>query len=159
MPRIRVKRVGIRIDMTPLVDIAFLLLTFFMMTTQFKPMEEVDIVLPSSHSEFKLPESDVMTISISKDRRIFLGLDNQKLRARLFGQENELRPSIEVPKDRLADLLIQARTANPKLRTVIRGDKEAEYGLAEDVMNILQKTRITRFNLVTNLATSEREGL
>ena len=53
--------------MTPLVDVAFLLLTFFMLTTQFKPPEEVTIVLPSSHSDFKLPESDVMTISIVKD--------------------------------------------------------------------------------------------
>jgi len=156
MPRVKVKRVGIRIDMTPLVDIAFLLLTFFMMTTQFKPMEEVEIMLPSSHSEFKLPESDVMTLSLSKDGRIFLGLDSQHLRRRLFGAENELRASIEVPKDRLADMLIQARTANPKLRTVIKGDREAEYGLAEDVMNILQKTRITRFNLVTNMAVESR---
>jgi len=159
MPRIKARRVGIRIDMTPLVDIAFLLLTFFMMTTQFKPLEEVEIVLPSSHSEFKLPESDVMTINISDDGRIFLGFDSQKLRARLFGEENKLKPSIEVPKDQLANLLIQARTANPKLRTVIKGDRGAEYGIAEDVMNILQKTKITRFNLVTNLATKERTSL
>lgn len=153
MPKIKIKRVGIRIDMTPLVDIAFLLLTFFMMTTQFKPMEEVEIMLPSSHSEFKLPESDVMTLTLSKDGRIFLGLDSQHLRRRLFGAENELKASVEVPKERLGDFMIQARTANPKLRTVIKGDREAEYGLAEDVMNILQKARITRFNLVTNLAT------
>ena len=137
--------------MTPLVDIAFLLLTFFMMTTQFKPVEEVEIVLPSSHSQFKLPDADVMTITLSKDGRIFLGVDSQRLRSRLFGKENELRASIEVPKERLGDLLIQARTANPKLRTVIKGDIGAEYGVVEDVMDILQKTRITRFNLVTNL--------
>lgn len=151
MPKIKPKRQGILIDMTPLVDVAFLLLTFFMLTTQFKPPEEVQIELPSSNSQFKLPESDVMTLNLSKDGRIFLGLDSQKLRRRLFGEENELKASIEVPKDRLADMLIQARTANPKLRTVIKGDKEAEYGLAEDVMDILQKTKITRFNLVTNL--------
>ena len=151
MPKIKVHRTGVRMDMTPLVDVAFLLLTFFMLTTQFKPPEEVQIELPSSNSQFKLPESDVMTLTLSKDGRIFLGLDSQKLRRRLFGPENELRGSIEVPKERLGDLLIQARTANPKLRTVIKGDKEAEYGLAEDVMNILQKTKITRFNLVTNL--------
>ncbi len=159
MPRIKVRRVGIRIDMTPLVDIAFLLLTFFMMTTQFKPLEEVEIILPSSHSEFKLPESDVMTINISEDGRLFLGLDSQRLRLRLFGEENKLKPSIEVPKDQLANLLIKARTANPKLRTVIKGDRGAEYGIAEDVMNILQKTKITRFNLVTNLSTKERTSL
>ena len=159
MPKIKARRVGIRIDMTPLVDIAFLLLTFFMMTTQFKPLEEVEIILPSSHSEFKLPESDVMTINISEDGRIFLGLDSQKLRLRLFGEENKLKPSIEVPKNQLANLLIKARTANPKLRTVIKGDRGAEYGIAEDVMNILQKTKITRFNLVTNLSTKERTSL
>ena len=138
--------------MTPLVDVAFLLLTFFMLTTTFKPEEEVTIVLPSSHSEFKLPESDVMTVQISKDGRIFLGVDSQILRARLFGKANELKPSVEVPKDQLASYLVQARTANPKLRTVIKGDKQADYGLAEDVMDILQKTQITRFNLVTELS-------
>jgi len=141
--------------MTPLVDVAFLLLTFFMLTTQFKPMEEVEIVLPSSNSAFKLPESDVMTVNLSKDGRIFLGLDNQRLRGRLFGAENELKASVEVPKDRLADMLVQARTANPRLRTVIKGDMDTEYGVVEDVIEILQKTRINRFNLVTNLERPE----
>ncbi len=140
--------------MTPLVDVAFLLLTFFMLTTQFKPQEEVSIVLPSSHSENKLPESDVVTINLAQDGRIFLGVDSQILRGRLFGKENELKASVQVEKGQLANYLVQARTMNPKLRTVIKGDREAEYGSAEDVMEILQKTQITRFNLVTDLARS-----
>ncbi len=151
MPRIKPKRHGVLIDMTPLVDVAFLLLTFFMLTTTFKPSEEVQIDLPSSNSVFKLPESDVMTLSLAEDGRIFLGLDSQKLRRRLFGAENELKAGIEVPKEKLAEFLVQARTANPKLRTVIKGDKGAEFGVAQDVMDILMKTKITRFNLVTNL--------
>lgn len=151
MGKIKPKRHGVLIDMTPLVDVAFLLLTFFMLTTQFKPPEEVQIDLPSSNSMFKLPESDVMTLSLSQDGRIFLSLDSQKLRRRVFGPENELKGGIEVPKEKLGELLIQARTANPKLRTVIKGDKGAEFGVAQDVMDILQKTMITRFNLVTNL--------
>jgi biopolymer transport protein ExbD len=153
MPKVKRKRYGVMIDMTPLVDVAFLLLTFFMLTTQFKPPEEVTIELPASHSEIKLPESNVMTLSLSKDGRIFLGLDSQILRKRLFGAENELKSGVEVPKEKLADMLVQARTANPKLRTVIKGDKNTDYGVAEDVMNILQKTMITRFNLVTALDT------
>jgi biopolymer transport protein ExbD len=151
MPKFKPKRLGVRIDMTPLVDVAFLLLTFFMLTTQFRPEEVVTIALPSSHSEFKLPESDVLMLSLSSDGRIFMSLDSQLLRRRIFGRENELKAGIEVPKERLAELLVQARTANPKLRTVIKGDKEAQFGVAEDVMDILQKTRITRFNLVTDL--------
>jgi biopolymer transport protein ExbD len=152
MPKFKPHRQGVRIDMTPLVDVAFLLLTFFMLTTQFKPPEEVSITLPSSHSEFKLPESDVMTINIAEDGRIFLGLDSQILRGRLFGKENELKASILVEKDQLGNLLVQARTMNPKLRTVIKGDRNSDYGVTEDVMEILVKTQITRFSLVTNLA-------
>jgi biopolymer transport protein ExbD len=152
MPKFKPHRAGVRIDMTPLVDVAFLLLTFFMLTTQFKPTEEVTIVLPASHADYKLPESNVMTINIAQDGRIFLGLDSQLLRARIFGKENELKASVLVPKEQLANYLVQCRTANPKLITVIKGDRESEYGVAEDVMDILQKTQITRFNLVTDLA-------
>jgi biopolymer transport protein ExbD len=54
-------------------------------------------------------------------------------------------------KDALGNILIQARINNPKLRTVIKGDKSAPYGPLEDVMNVLQKAQITRFNLVTDL--------
>jgi biopolymer transport protein ExbD len=151
MPKFKKPRINVRVDMTPMVDVAFLLLTFFMLTTQFRPPEEVQIVLPKSHSSFKLPEIDVMTVTISKDNRLFLGLDSQKMRARVFGQENQLRAEIEVDTKTLPGLLMQARGMNPKLRTVVKGDKDAEYGLTEDVMDILQKTNITRFNLVTDL--------
>ncbi len=151
MPKHKTKRVGVSIDNTPLVDVGFLLLTFFMLTTQFKPPEEVQIVLPSSHSAFKLPDADVMTITLSEDNRIFLGFDSQKLTGRIFGDENKLRAGLEVTKEELGDLLVRARIANPRLRTVVKGDKNADYGVAEDVMDILQKTNITRFNLVTDL--------
>ncbi len=151
MPKFKKPRMGIKLDMTPLVDVGFLLLTFFMLTTQFKPPEEVEIVLPSSHSAFKLPEKDVMLISISKDNRILLSFDSQFLMGKLFGQENKLRAAVEVTTKELPNLLVQARIANPRLRTVVKGDKDAEYGTTEDVMDILQKTKITRFNLVTDL--------
>jgi biopolymer transport protein ExbD len=154
MPKFKPNRQNVRIDMTPLVDVAFLLLTFFMLTTQFKPTEEVVIILPSSHSENKLPESDVMTVNVAEDGRIFLGVDSQHLRKRLFGTENELKASVLVDKSQLANYMVQARTMNPRLRTVIKGDRNAEYGVVEDVMDVLQKTQITRFNLVTDLARS-----
>ena len=154
MPKFKPNRQSVRIDMTPLVDVAFLLLTFFMLTTVFKPTEDVTIVLPASHSDFKLPETDVMTVNIAEDGRIFLGLDSQHLRKRLFGADKELKASTLVDKSQLANYMVQARTINPRLRTVIKGDRNAEYGVVEDVMGILQKTQITRFNLVTDLARS-----
>ena len=147
-------RASVVIDMTPMVDVCMLLLTFFMLTTKFRPPQEAQVIIPSSHSAFELPESNVMTVSVTKDDKLYLGLDSQNLRARIFGEENKLKPGIQVEdKQALANLMMQARSANPKLRTVIRGDKNVSYGSIEDVMNILQKIKITRFSLVTELDT------
>ena len=156
MPRIKKKRVSIRIDMTPLVDVAFLLLTFFMLTTQFKPPEEVEIIYPFSHSEIKLPELNTMTLHISKDQKLFLGFDSQIMMERIFGQANKLRQAVEIKIDKLADLLMTARMSNTKLMTIIKSDAAADYGAVSDVMDILQKVKITRFSMVTNLEIDRR---
>lgn len=151
MPKIHKKRVGFKLDMTPMVDVGFLLLTFFMLTTQFKPSEDLEITLPSSHSVFKIPGADVITLSIGKEGQILLGVDSQILREALFGQGAKMKAGVLVQTSELTNLLIQARTKNPRLKTVIRADKDVDYGVIEDVMNILQKVNITRFNLVTEL--------
>lgn len=151
MARIKKKRVNVAIDMTPLVDVAFLLLTFFMMTTQFKPPEEVEVSLPSSHSEWKVPETNLMQLWITKDSKIFLGFDAPYMMQALFGKEFRLKSATEVKKADLANLLIKARMTNPKLRTILRGDVDVEYGIIADIIDILQKTQITRFAMVTNL--------
>ena len=150
MPRIKKKRVSIRIDMTPLVDVAFLLLTFFMLTTVFKPAEEVEIAFPTSHSEIKLPESNTMTVYVSKDSQLLLGFDSVILMEKMFGQDKRLRQASEVKMEELGDLLIRARMSNPKLITIVKSDANSEYGIVADVIDILQKVQITRFNMVTN---------
>jgi biopolymer transport protein ExbD len=153
--RRRKGRVNVFIDMTPMVDVVMLLLTFFMLTTQFRPPAEAEIVLPASNSVIKLPESDVMTITITKDDRVFLSVDSQRLRGELFGAENALQSGVQVQgSEQLANLLMQARSLNPKLRTVIKGDRGAPYGPVQDIMDVLQKVKISRFNLVTDLEKS-----
>lgn len=147
----KAKRVGFSLDMTPMVDVGFLLLTFFMLTTTFKPDEVAEIILPESHSAFKLPDANVMTVSIDKDGNIYLGVDSQNLRAALFGVQNALKAGVMVQLNELPQLLREARIRNPKLRTVIKADKESEYSVVQSVMEVLQKENITRFNLVTNM--------
>ncbi|MEW6702063.1 MAG: biopolymer transporter ExbD [Bacteroidota bacterium] len=154
MPRIKKARVPIRIDMTPMVDVAFLLLTFFMLTTQFRPPEEVEITLPASHSEIKLPEMNTMTINVSDSGKIFLGFDSARMMESMFGQPNRMRQAVEVKLESLADLLMKARIMNPKLMTMVKSDSNADYGTVSDVMDILQKTLITRFQMVTNYKTT-----
>ena len=75
MGKVKVKKSDVWIDMTPMSDVMVLLLTFFMMTSTFVKNEAVKVVTPMSVSEIKVPESNVLTILVDKDGRIFAGLD------------------------------------------------------------------------------------
>ncbi|HEX2866496.1 MAG TPA: biopolymer transporter ExbD [Ignavibacteriales bacterium] len=77
MPKVKVPRKSTLIDMTAMTDVAFLLLTFFMLTTQFKSDDSVVVALPSSISDIKLPDTDIMNITVTKDGRVFFGIDNK----------------------------------------------------------------------------------
>ena len=77
---------GSRIDMTPMVDVAFLLLIFFMTTTQFKPPEQVGVELPCSKSEIHVPETDTIILTVNKDGR------DLHLRARTGRQTQDWSP-------------------------------------------------------------------
>ena len=68
---------------------AFLLLTFFMLTTKFKPQDPVVVVTPSSISSQLLPEASVAMITVSKDGRVFFGLDQQNMRLDLIKSINQ----------------------------------------------------------------------
>src|SRR5919112_6154523 len=75
MPKVKPHRTSPSLDMTPMVDLAFLLVTFFMLTTKFAPEESVVVDTPSSISELKLPENNVITLTVDKNKRVFFGVD------------------------------------------------------------------------------------
>lgn len=61
--------------MTPMSDVMVLLLTFFMLTSTFVKQEPVKVNTPGSVSEIKVPESNVLTILVNNDGKIFMGMD------------------------------------------------------------------------------------
>lgn len=132
------KRIGVRIDMTPMVDVAFLLLIFFMTTTQFKPPEEVSVELPFSSSEIKVPESNVITVTVNKDGKAYLQ-DEKGATAEITG--------------RVTEALTEARGRKPGAFIILKGDKESKYGDMADVMDSFAEANALRFNLMTELKT------
>lgn len=91
MPKVKVPRKSTSVDMTAMTDVAFLLLTFFMLATQFKPDEPVTVNAPSSVAEVPLPDVDIMTITISNDSRVFFTMDGQLYKETLIKKMSALK--------------------------------------------------------------------
>lgn len=77
MGKIKIEKKDIWIDMTPMSDVMTLLLCFFMLTSTFLQPEPVQVNTPSSVSDKKVPEKDVLNILIDPSGKIFLGTDNK----------------------------------------------------------------------------------
>ena len=78
MPHVKIPRKSTDTDMTPFVDIAFLILSFFIMATKFKPPEPVKVETPSSVSSDILEESNAMLITIDADSKVFFNISDPK---------------------------------------------------------------------------------
>jgi len=76
MPKIKLPSKSPHIDMTPLVDLFSLLLTFFMLTATMRPSEPAPIDTPLSVSETPSPDANIMTMVLSADNRVFFNIDN-----------------------------------------------------------------------------------
>ena len=135
-------RIGVKIDMTPMVDVAFLLLIFFMTTTQFKPPEEVSVSLPFSTSEIKVPEVGTIVLTVTKAGKVFIG--------------DEKGNAAEVPKGQVLEAINSARTKRPSAFIIVKGDREVTYGDIADVMDALAHSNTLRFNLMTELRTDRQ---
>ncbi len=91
MPKVKMPRKGTTVDMTAMCDVAFLLLTFFMLATKFKPEEPVMVTTPNSISEIPLPDKDIMMITIDPGGRLFFSIDNQNVRKELINSIDEYK--------------------------------------------------------------------
>jgi biopolymer transport protein ExbD len=132
--RAKSKRVGVRIDMTPMVDVAFLLLIFFMVTTVFRRPLAMEVNMPEANATVEVPESNVMTIYVDKDES-------------MFAKVGKGDPEPVTWAD-LAPNFMAYTEANPDLIILVKIHREARYEPMVDMMDLLEDAHMERFSLI-----------
>lgn len=128
------RRIGVKIDNTPMVDVAFLLLTFFMLTTTMNKPQTMEINLPPSNDvNVEVAQSNLMTLRVKEDGTIYWNI----------AVEDPQKVSF---KD-LKNLLTQKNQENPRLITLIKIDRKGKYSTMVDIMDELNVANVTRFSL------------
>lgn len=133
------RRITIRIDMTPMVDIAFLLLIFYMVTTVFSMPQAMEINLPPKDQaeEIDIKESNLLTIRVDELGRFWWNLkiptpDNLPIYLPSAPKPDTV--AYELDSDTLIGLLREQNTKNSKLSTLVLIHRDATY---KDLVNIL----------------------
>jgi biopolymer transport protein ExbD len=142
MPKVKIRRKSTWIDMTAMCDVAFLLLTFFMLTSNFTKKEPVLVATPSSVSEIKIPETNIMTVLVDPSGKVYLGIDGQDKRQQLIEKMAEtykvnLSPD-EVKRFSLIDIFgnpMYAMKAFLNLSPEIRDLPQNNLGIPADSTN------------------------
>jgi len=118
------RRLAIRIDMTPMVDIAFLLLIFYMVTTVFSMPQAMEVNLPPKSEDdeiLKIKESNVLTLHIDEDDNYYWNIGRDL--------------PIPMKKDSLRALLVEQNQANAKLNTLVIVHRDARYSAWVDILD------------------------
>ena len=136
------RRLGIRIDMTPMVDVAFLLLIFFMVTTVFRTPQALEINLPPDEkAEVQVAQSKVVTVRVLPDERAYWrrGTD----------------PWARTDVKQLTEVFSSFR-GNKDIVVLIQIDRGAKFNNMVHIIDELDLASLTRFSLAT-LKDDERQ--
>lgn len=133
------RRIHIRIDMTPMVDIVMLLLIFYMVTTVFSMPQAMEINLPPKDEteQVEVKESNLLTIRIDDNDRFFWNVGNPAENLPLM-IPNTNPPSdtvFKVDSDSLRSVLKNLNFDNPKLNTLILINRKARYEAMVDILD------------------------
>ena len=118
------------LNITPLLDLAFVLLVIFIITT-IPPVKDLDLKLPTAYKQLKDPPRKANYISVQADGTLYL---NKKQVANA---------------DEMLQTLISLRTDDPDLNVIIRGDGHTKYKQIRAVLDVCQQANVPKVDLAT----------
>jgi len=140
--KVRAKRSSTRIDMTPMVDLAFLLLTFFVMTTTLNKPQTMEITMPEKPKPGdempEINEKNVLTLVLGENDKIYwyMGITDPKVEVSNFSATG------------IRKILLGKKAELPKLVVLIKAMDEAKYKNMVDIMDEMNISTMQRFALV-----------
>jgi biopolymer transport protein ExbD len=124
------KRPDYMVDITPLVDVVFLMLIFFMVSTSFKVASALKLELPPSHSQEQIQELDEVVVSINPEGQFFVqneAVDDADLRRRI----------------------LNATKGDPNKRIVLRADANTRHKRVVFVLDVLREMGMGKVSIST----------
>lgn len=157
MPKVKMPRKSTTVDMTAMCDVAFLLLTFFMLATKFKPDEPVMVKTPASISEIPIPDNDIMLITVDPVGRIFFSIDNKLMRKDLIEKIDEQK-GLGLTDEEKAKFAIGASVGTPftQLKSYLAAEPEQQKEYDKSTKGIPADTSV--LNEQNELATWIKEA-
>lgn len=140
--KVRVKKSSTRIDMTPMVDLAFLLLTFFVMTTTLNKPQAMQVTMPDKPKDGdeqpEVNEKNVLTLVLGENDKIYwyMGITDPKVEVADFSATG------------IRKVLLEKKAELPKLIVLIKSMDEARYKNMVDILDEMNISSVQRFALV-----------
>jgi biopolymer transport protein ExbD len=147
--KVRVKKSSTKIDMTPMVDLAFLLLTFFILTTTLNKPQTMELTMPEKEKEGDKPpevnEKKVVTLILGAQDKIYWyqGITDPKIELTNFS------------KDGIRKILTTKDKEIPGMIILIKPGKESKYKNLVDILDEMTITNMKRFALVKITSTDD----
>lgn len=148
MPSVKIPKKSTDTDMTPFVDVAFLILSFFMLATKFKPPEPMKITTPTSVSSAKLKAQDALMIQFDSSGKVYLTVNLEKKNAETdalkldFIKRVNTEANLGIPNGDLQKFVNNSVIASPlaEIKTMFarpasEWDKTPQKGIPIDTAN------------------------
>ncbi|ACT95260.1 ExbD/TolR family protein [Dyadobacter fermentans] len=168
--KVRGKKMSTRVDMTPMVDLGFLLITFFMLATTMSKPTSMSLAVPDKTEDQEKPTeplkaSKVLTLFMGDNDDVYyldgIAADDDKAKTELkttrYG--HDLRTVIFASQKRINAANPKDKDGNEAFVVVIKPTEVSTYKNMVDVLDEMAITKTKRYALVDNLTDSEKEVL